>query len=253
MKQSKVEELLIINGKKQFRRPRERVHFTRINEADDLLNNIEEYPHGFVFGCIMDRQVKAEIAWSIPYKIYKKRLGDFTFKSFSELSRGEIKELMIKPQPLHRFPKIMADFFYNAIQIITHDYNGDTSKIWSGDLSSAEVVYRFLQFQGVGPKIATMAANILVRDFKIKLKDYYSIDISPDVHIKRVFKRLKLIHDEATIEELVYKARSIHPEYPGILDYSTWEIGRNWCKPNKPLCSECYLSEFCPSSNIKNS
>jgi hypothetical protein len=35
-----------------------------------------------------------------------------------------------------------------------------------------------------------MAANVLVRNYKVPLKDYFSIDISPDTHIKRVFYRM---------------------------------------------------------------
>ena len=42
------------------------------------------------------------------------------------------------------------------------------------------MVYRFLEFNGVGPKIASMAANILAREFKIPFADYFSIDISAE-------------------------------------------------------------------------
>jgi len=33
--------------------------------------------------------------------------------------------------------------------------------------------------------------------------------------------------------------------YPGIFDLPCWEIGRNWCRPNKPICEKCYLNSFC--------
>ena len=94
-----------------------------------------------------------------------------------------------------------------------------------------------------------MASNILARNFKVKFKDYYSIDISADVHIKRVFHRLGLTSKSASTEEVIYKARALHPEFPGVLDFPCWEIGRSWCRPQKPTCEECYMGEVCPSKS----
>ena len=104
---------------------------------------------------------------------------------------------------------------------------------------------RFLEFKGIGIKIATMAANILARDFKIPMKDYINIDISPDVHLKRVFGRLGFISKDASNDELIYCARELNPMYPGIFDLPCWEIGRYWCRPNKLTCEKCYLSRYC--------
>jgi endonuclease-3 len=114
------------------------------------------------------------------------------------------------------------------------------------------VVYRFLEFDGVGPKIATMAANILAREFKIPLSDYSSIDNSADVHIRRVFARLHLCPPDASVEQIIYKAKALHPEFPGLMDLPIWELGRNWCKPNKPNCQKCYMSDLCPSASNRH-
>ena len=103
----------------------------------------------------------------------------------------------------------MSEYFHSAVRIIQVRYNGNASLIWEGRPSSAEVVYRFLQFPGVGPKIATMATNILARDFKIPLSDYYSIDVSADVHVRRVFHRLGFTPEKATTEEVIYKGRAL--------------------------------------------
>jgi len=72
-----------------------------------------------------------------------------------------------------------------------------------------------------------MAANILARDFKVPLSDYYSIDTSVDVQVSRVFERLGLIEPKSSIERVVYRARALHPEFPGLLDYPAWKVGRN--------------------------
>jgi endonuclease III len=142
----------------------------------------------------------------------------------------------------------MSGYFHKAVQRIVQEYDGDAAKIWSGSPSSAEVVYRFLAFDGVGPKIGSMASNILARDFKIPFEDYFSIDISADVHVRRVFSRLGLCKENATVEQVIYKARALYPQFPGIMDWPCWEIGRNWCKSGSPECDECYMKEICPTA-----
>jgi len=196
----------------------------------------------------MDRQIKAEKAWMIPWLISEK-LGGFEFQRLLALTMKEVKSLMTYPEPLHRFPKEMSLNFHLEIQHIEDQYNGRADNIWLNRPSSAKVVYRFLQLRGAGPKIATMAANILARDFKVPFADYYSIDISVDVQIRRVFTRLGLTKPGESNESINYQARSLHPEFPGLLDSPCWEIGRNWCKPYNPACDKCYMNQVCPSAN----
>jgi endonuclease III len=192
----------------------------------------------------MDRQMKAERAWSIPYEI-SKEIDGFEFQKLLLLTEQQIRTIF-RRKSLHRFNDMMAKNFYLAIQKLHSDYYDDASNIWKDKPRSATVVRRFLEFYGVGVKIATMAANILARDFKVPLQDYICIDISPDVHVKRVFKRLRFIPKDAGNDELIYCARELNPEYPGIFDLSCWEIGRNWCSPKNPNCKACYLERHCP-------
>ncbi len=236
---------LIREGRALHDSPRQTRQYTGNVEADQMMNDLETFPHAFVLACVMDRQMRAEKAWLIPYAIARK-LGHFEFQSLSGLSPEEIYGLMSNPQPLHRFPEKMSKNFHAAIQLMASKYNGKASLIWQGEPPSAEVVYRFLEFRGIGQKIATMAVNTLARDFKVKFSDYYSIDISIDVHVRRVFSRLGLIPKDATNEQIIYRARALCPEYPGLLDLPAWEIGRNRCKPLVPECVGCYMSDICP-------
>jgi endonuclease III len=234
---------LIEKGEELLNNPFVPLKFTKETDVDEILNDIENYPHQFVLACVMDRQITAERAWKIPYRI-SKIINDFTFSGFLNLSETDLLKLF-QDNSLHRFNETMAGCFYKAIQKIHLEYQDNASLIWTGDLRSATIVRRFLQFDGVGIKIATMATNILAREFKIPMQDKICIDISPDVQVKRVFARLGLINKNASNEELIYCARELNPSYPGIFDLSAWEIGRQWCRPNNPRCDECYLTEKC--------
>lgn len=235
---------LIRRGQEFFNAPVAFVEFTKYPPADRLLNDLSEYPHAFVLACVMDRQYKAEKAWMIPYEL-SQRLGGFSFPLLSSVSEERFREVFGFPRPLHRLWPIMSRNAYRAIQRIGDVYDGDAALIWSGSPPSAQVVSRFLAFDGIGPKIATMAANILARELKVQLADHYSIDVSADVHVRRVFQRLQLVVDRATIEQVVYQARSLHPTFPGLMDFPAFQIGREWCRPENPKCGECYMHSLC--------
>lgn len=216
---------LIAEGRRRLQTPRQKINFeTGIPEAEKLLNDLEHFSHLFVLACVMDRQVRAGRAWAIPYQVGKVA-GGFEFSRFAELTSGDLKALFAE-KSLHRFNEVMAQNFYSAIQDIHLKYSDNAANLWSNTPNSALVIRRFLEFNGVGVKIANMAANILARDFKMPMTDYSSIDIAPDRQVRRFFTQHGLLRKDASNEELIYLAREIYPEYPGVLDITAWELGR---------------------------
>lgn len=209
------------------------------------MNDIRNTPHLFVIGCIVDQQVDAKRAWTIPARLGEVA-GGFAFHRMHRLTKKQIHRAIRRRPALHRFPGRIAGFVKSALERIRTEYQGDASRIWRNRPSSALVVLRFLDLDGVGPKIATMAANILVRHFRVRFSDYHSIDISADIHVRRVFRRLGLVPDNASTEQYIYRARSMYPAYPGLLDRPVYLLGKNICRPRRPKCPDCLLRRVCP-------
>lgn len=220
------------------------VHFLDDKDENALLNDLENYPHAFVLACCMDRQISSERAWRIPC-VVRGFCKEFSIEALSQFPLEWYKKVF-EEQSLHRYNDKMAEVFYSAVLRIKNVYGGDASRIWSDKPSSAAVVYRFLEFDGVGIKIATMAANILCRQYGLPFSDYYSIDISPDVHVLRIFQRAGLVQEGASREAIIYKARELCPEFPGIVDAACWRIGREYCHAQNPNCDNCPVGNACP-------
>lgn len=134
---------------------------------------------------------------------------------------------------------------HRAVARIADVYAGDATRLWADTPASARIVRRFLEFHGAGPKIATMAANILVREFHVPLADYRYIDISADVQVQRVMARLGFVEKSAGTDIAIYAARELSPDFPGIFDVAVWDIGRTVCRPSDPRCGECALRDLC--------
>jgi len=244
MSSNQAVQLLREKGYTYLNQPYAEPIFTENADADKLLDDLQNFPHAFTLACVMDRQVGANRAWMIPYEV-SQEIGGFSFKQLLNLSLEQANDIFRK-RSLHRFPSVMAKNFYLAVQRIHSDYGDNAASIWTENLRSGTIVRRFLAFKGAGVKIATMAANILARDFKVPMQDLNCIDISPDVQVRRVFTRLGLISKEAKEADILYCARELNPEYPGVFDLPCWELGQELCRPTNPLCLQCFLSQLCP-------
>ena len=250
MNEEAIRERLVARGEELLNAERKPLPFTKHTEADALLNDLIGHPHAFVLASLMNRQIKAEQAWMIPYELCK-QLDGFSMEALRSLSKADVTRRMAEVEPQHRCVKALGGIFYSAVQRIAVQYCSDASRIWAGNPPSAEVVYRFLEFAGAEQKIASLATSILAKGFKIWFSDYYSIDISTDVHVRRVFGRLGLCPLDATAEEMAYKAKALYPKFPGLIDLPCREIGRNWCKAGGQECRACYMNNLCPSSSVQ--
>lgn len=235
---------LVVYAKEQLDTGNQKVHLIENDsEMNEFISPLGKFPHAYVLACIMDRQISAESAWTIPYAICQ-AIGSFDMTDLVKLSEEDTISLFLRISK-HRYKKEMAINFFSAVHKIANEYDGDARKIWNDEPPSGILICRFLQFKGVGIKIATMATNILVRQFNVKLNDKSSIDVSPDIHIMRIFHRLGLISSEKAKEEAIYMARALYPKYPGIVDYPCWFVGRNFCHPTTPDCNICPFHSFC--------
>jgi endonuclease III len=172
----------------------------------------------------MDRQAGAAKAWRVPYRVGT-RIGGFDFPRYQGFSQEVVSKMFVE-EKLHRFHGNMAEVFYRGVQHIQARYAGDAKSIWANNPPAARVVRRFLEFFGVGIKIATMAANILYRQLKVPMTDLSAIDISPDAQVMKYLTERGLLAAGAKREEAIYLAREIYPEYPGLLDLLACEGGR---------------------------
>jgi endonuclease III len=213
-------------------------------EADQLVKDINGHPHAFVIACLMDRVGKAERAWGIPYEL-QQRLGSFEFPFLLQLSLQELENAIKQPTSLHWLNNVMPKNMYKAIHRISDVYNGDAGAIWAGRPPSVTVVSRFLEFDGVGPKIASTAANILTRDLHVEFADRSGIDIGADTQVRRVFSRMGFVPEDASNDDIIERAREMYPEYPGVFDLILWDLGRTLCRPENPACTSCEWAPQC--------
>lgn len=199
--------------------------------------------NAFLFGLISDSSVKAEIAWSLPYRL-KNRLHHFDLNKIADMD-VEVLTNAIKAKPaLHRYPSNIAKYIKSAAQLLISKYESDASNIWSNGASAAEIISRLEEFKGISHKKAALGSLLLVRDLGIKIKDKENINLAYDIHIRRICLRAGFCtHD--TIEDVTMAGRHILPEFPGRLTSSFWAIGRDICRPSNPLCSECPLDDVC--------
>lgn len=199
--------------------------------------------NAFLFGLIADQSVKAETAWSLPYKLAQ-RLGHFSMQKIAKESSSEEIGTLLRTKPaLHRYPGNMGRYLWSAAERLTSEYDGCAENIW-GNVTAMEIVERLEAFSGISHKKASLACLLLWRDLGVEISDKENIDIAYDVHIRRIFLRAGFCEKD-TLKDVTEAARRLNPKFPGYLTSPFWALGRNICRPTEPLCGQCPIRPFC--------
>ena len=214
--------------------------FTDLPEADALL---KASPEAFLLGVLFTQGIPAERAWAGPY-LLGERLGHLDLGRIAG-DPAAIVRAVAAPPALHRFVHTLPGWIVSAATRLIADYDGSAAAIWPDGAHVLEVRSRLETFDGIGPKKAAMAVEILMRHFGIMLAGAESGTVAYDVQVRRVFLRSGLV-DEDTPEQVSAAAAHACPEAPGVLDLAAWLIGRTWCRPAAPRCDECRLAQTCP-------
>jgi endonuclease III len=213
----------------------------RPDEAEFVLGN----PFGFLIGLLADQNVRVETAWSLPLRLGA-RIGSLSPTAVARLDGTEVCAIISSKPALHRYPGVMGPRIRAAADRVLSHHDGDAAALWRHDRPAIDVAKDLIGFQGIGPKKASLGAQMAIRDLGARLTDSGLLDVAIDSHVRRVLQRYW--GSTGSDNDIRHLARLHQPSSPAGLTPPTWVIGREWCRPLRPKCSECPLSRDCASA-----
>jgi uncharacterized HhH-GPD family protein len=209
-------------------------------ESDELIRNDG---YAFLLGVIFDQGIRYERAWHAPLEL-RQRLGHLDPVRIVE-DPDAVRRAVAEPPALHRYGNNLPAWIVHAAQRVLDEYGADAERFWNDQPTAEELRRRLELFQGIGQKKAAMAVEILERQRGVTITHLQGSDIAFDVHVRRVFLRSGIAERDDQ-QHMIERARKLHPERPGALDYPAWWIGHEWCRPTDPLCPDCPIGATCP-------
>ena len=136
--------------------------FTDDPEACRLL---AEDPFALLVGFAIDQQVPVQKAFAGPY-VLKQRAGTLDPKKLAAI---DLAPLFAERPAIHRFPSAMGDRVRELAAVVSEDYRGDASRIWSGAKDGADLKKRIGSLPGFGAMKITALGSVLAKRFDVKV------------------------------------------------------------------------------------
>ncbi len=235
-----MKKMAVVERLKEFGETREGSDWSALDcETEQLVRG---NPFAFLLAVAFDRGMPWQRAWRIPVEIdHAGRLDPAQLASMDEPDLMELIDgLAVRPRyGARQGARTLSD----AARLVCERFGGDAGAIWTG-ASPAEVEKTLQEIHGLGAGIASMVTRILRDDFGCFRGQERQIDVKPDVHLVRVFRRVGLVEGDAA-KEAIRAARRLNPEFPGQLDWPAWRIGQQWCHATEPDCDPCPLTQVC--------
>ena len=239
-KSGPVETRAVVERLKEFGKNRDGSDWSVLDSETERL--VRSNPFAFLLAVAFDRGMPWQKAWRIPVEIdHAGCLDPAQLASMSETDLVELLDgLAVRPRyGARQGAKTLSD----AAHLVCKRFDGDAGAIWNG-VSPAETEKTLQEIHGLGTGIASMTTRILHDDFGCFRGQERQIDVKPDVHLVRVFRRAGLVNGDSP-NEAIRSARRLNPGFPAELDWPAWWIGQHWCHATEPNCTQCPLTQVC--------
>jgi uncharacterized HhH-GPD family protein len=142
----------------------DKLHFTGNDEADRL--NATD-PFALVMGFALDQQVPVQTAFSGPLKL-KQRLGTLDPGKVAATDPAKLEAAFREKPAIHRFPGNMARRVQELAAVVTDEYGGDASRIWTEAADSTELRRRISELPGFGEMKIKAFGAVLAKRFGVE-------------------------------------------------------------------------------------
>ena len=140
------------------------LHLTGDDAADKVLT---DDPFALLLGMLLDQQYPMEHAFRGPVKVLD-RFGTLDPAKIAEADPEEFAALCATPPAVHRFPGSMATRIQAVAREVVDRYDGDTSRVWTGAASGADLVKRVMAFPGFGKQKAQIFTALLAKQLDVR-------------------------------------------------------------------------------------
>lgn len=187
------------------------------SEFVQLMEDFKD-PYLVLIGCILSLRTNDKTTYPATLRMLE------LARTPEDMAKVDVKELEKAIYPV--------GFYANKAKQIV-----ELSKIIAEEMGGnvPDSIEELCKFNGVGRKTANL----------VLAKGFQTPAICVDVHVHRIFNRLGLVKTK-TPEETEFALRESLPvKY--WLDINTLLVthGQNVCKPIKPKCDECPISQYC--------
>ena len=215
----------------------------------------EKDANAWFIGLMLDQNQPAERAWEGGEHLVNTHFADVenVWDAISQTHLNTLKRICNKGFKGKAYalgvsnPSFPRNLKEAAIRIV-EKYDGSVRNVWKYIRATNvnELYDRLREFSGIGDALARMGQFILVRSMGVGGGEESKslMRIKPDVHVRRVACRTGLCSSEL-LSVATSELDALNLESPADFDLAVWDIGREYCKPKSPNCSECPIEQVC--------
>ena len=131
--------------------------------ADELLSTD---PFALLTGMLLDQQFPMERAFAGPAKI-RDRFGNIDPAEIADADPDAFADLCATPPAIHRYGRSMAGRVQALARVVTDEYGGDASRIWTEATSGADLLERVQALPGFGEQKAKIFTALVAKQLGV--------------------------------------------------------------------------------------